>query len=171
MALHVRNYDRMINAVNYPHLYYPQVYILDGGYKNFFVQYPAQCDPPGQYVPMRNVHNREELRQHQRQKFHDGQLHGKHRHKLRSCSLRKSHSIAMPHPVSAISTFFRTREGTVASGMLPGEAMSLAGAMGSAVELLSSDIGEIYDQTDTILQAAEHFLLTDSALTEGRVSK
>lgn len=174
MALHVRNYDRMINAANYPHLHYPQVYILDGGYKSFFLQYPTQCDPPGQYVPMRNMHNREELRHHQRQKLHDGQS-GKHRHKVRSCSLRyplqKAHSLAMPHPVSAISTFFRTREGTVASGVLPGDAMALNGPVRSTVELLSSDIGDIYDQADTVLQAAEHFLLTDYALTEGRLSK
>lgn len=41
MALHVRNLDRALNAENYPSLYYSQIYILDGGYKNFFLQFPV----------------------------------------------------------------------------------------------------------------------------------
>jgi rhodanese-related sulfurtransferase len=157
MALHVRNFDRVLNASNYPNLNYPQLYILDGGYKNFFLQYPDRCDPPNQYVPMRNSGHRDELRHHQRLKFQDGQVNGKHRHKLRSCSLRKSHSIAMPHPVAAISSFLRNRD-SAQTAFCP-----------QAVDMLSSDIGDICDQGELILQEVEGFLCTP--IQDGRISK
>jgi rhodanese-related sulfurtransferase len=36
MALHVRNFDRLLNSDRYPHLHYPEIYILEGGYKAFY---------------------------------------------------------------------------------------------------------------------------------------
>lgn len=33
--------DQTTNANNWPHVYYPEVYILDGGYRNFRTQYPV----------------------------------------------------------------------------------------------------------------------------------
>lgn len=183
MALHVRNLDRVLNANDYPHLHFPQLYILDGGYKSFYLQFPANCEPPASYVPMRTMGHREELRHHQRLKFHDGNSHGKHRHKLRSCSLRRSHSIAMPHPVTAISTFFRARESSPPSPNHtshslphphphphPPHQLSTRQVTTAIVDMLSSDIGDIYDQTESILQAAESVLLAGSIET-GRISK
>lgn len=86
MALHVRNKDRLLNAHRYPHLQYPEVYILEGGYKNFFLTHPDHCEPAGCYMPMRNPKHREELRFHQRMKH--TMLGGqKHRTKLRTVSL------------------------------------------------------------------------------------
>lgn len=164
MALHVRNRDRELHAESYPALHYPQLYILEGGYKNFFLQYPEHCEPPHQYVPMRKSDHRDELRYHQRLKFTDGQSHGKHRHKLRSCSLRKAHSIAMPHPVAAISSYYNQRTNEAPS--VRSTSTSLAAA---AAEMLSSDIGDICDQADSILHAAESFLL--STMDDGRASK
>lgn len=71
MALHVRNLDRDTNAENYPRLNYPQLYILEGGYKAFYQTFPERCDPPHEYVPMRIAKHRDELRHHQRLKFFD----------------------------------------------------------------------------------------------------
>lgn len=49
LAQHVRNLDRNVNS--YPNLTLPEMYILEGGYKNFYFQYPDMCSPRG-YIPM-----------------------------------------------------------------------------------------------------------------------
>lgn len=51
MARHVRQQDRTTNAEQYPKLTYPEVYILDGGYSQFWSQHPARCFPQN-YVEM-----------------------------------------------------------------------------------------------------------------------
>lgn len=52
----VRNYDRGLHADSYPDLTYESVYILDGGYRDFFASYPALCSPRG-YVEMADGQN------------------------------------------------------------------------------------------------------------------
>ncbi|KKA31014.1 hypothetical protein TD95_004988 [Thielaviopsis punctulata] len=51
MARHVRSRDREVNRENYPRLTYPEVYILEGGYKTFFEDQPSRCYPQN-YVEM-----------------------------------------------------------------------------------------------------------------------
>ncbi|KYK58557.1 hypothetical protein DCS_05574 [Drechmeria coniospora] len=51
MARHIRSEDRGINAEFYPRLMYPEVYILDGGYSEFFKEHRNRCFPP-EYVEM-----------------------------------------------------------------------------------------------------------------------
>ncbi|KAG9233563.1 hypothetical protein BJ875DRAFT_485005 [Amylocarpus encephaloides] len=51
MARHVRKQDRTANAEHYPKLTYPEVYILDGGYSNFFSLHRERCFPQN-YVEM-----------------------------------------------------------------------------------------------------------------------
>ncbi|KAH8155133.1 uncharacterized protein LAJ45_00142 [Morchella importuna] len=53
MALHLRSRDRQLNMQRYPALYYPDVYILEGGYCSFFNQYRVRCEPE-QYVQMKD---------------------------------------------------------------------------------------------------------------------
>ncbi|CAK9303429.1 unnamed protein product [Gordionus sp. m RMFG-2023] len=50
----MRNYDRQINKEQYPKLYYPEVYILEGGYKLFYENFLHLCIPQN-YKPM--LHN------------------------------------------------------------------------------------------------------------------
>jgi rhodanese-related sulfurtransferase len=69
MALHVRNLDRQLNKSNYPSLYYPEMYILDGGYKNYWQQHGDKCEPPHSYLPMRNPQYRDQLRHYQKIKY------------------------------------------------------------------------------------------------------
>ncbi|KAI4601495.1 cell division cycle- protein [Pestalotiopsis sp. 9143b] len=51
MARHIRSEDRTINAEFYPRLSYPDVYILDGGYSEFFNEHRCRCYPQS-YVEM-----------------------------------------------------------------------------------------------------------------------
>ncbi|KAI1103927.1 hypothetical protein F4804DRAFT_213286 [Jackrogersella minutella] len=51
MARHVRAADREVNIECYPRLTYPEVYILDGGYSEFFIEHRDRCHPQA-YVAM-----------------------------------------------------------------------------------------------------------------------
>lgn len=51
LARFLRNMDRSANKDCYPSLYYPEIYILDGGYKAFFESGTEMCEPPN-YKPM-----------------------------------------------------------------------------------------------------------------------
>ncbi|KAF2157906.1 Rhodanese-like protein [Myriangium duriaei CBS 260.36] len=51
MAKFVRNQDRTVNDFQYPKLTYPEMYILDGGYSQFFKQNRTKCFPQN-YVEM-----------------------------------------------------------------------------------------------------------------------
>lgn len=47
----LRNNDRLRNQEAYPALQYPEIYLLHGGYKDFFAAFPDLCDPIA-YRPM-----------------------------------------------------------------------------------------------------------------------
>ncbi|GAA5957620.1 hypothetical protein JCM3765_001457 [Sporobolomyces pararoseus] len=49
-ASHLRKQDRRINLSQYPKVHYPEVYILQGGYKAYWEAYPERCT--GGYVTM-----------------------------------------------------------------------------------------------------------------------
>lgn len=51
MARHIRSHDRNVNAASYPRLTYPEVYILSGGYSEFFDAHRCRCYPQN-YVEM-----------------------------------------------------------------------------------------------------------------------
>ncbi|XP_057358774.1 M-phase inducer phosphatase 2 isoform X3 [Manis pentadactyla] len=59
MCRFIRERDRAAN--DYPSLYYPEMYILKGGYKDFFPQYPTFCEPQD-YRPMNHEAFKEELK-------------------------------------------------------------------------------------------------------------
>ncbi len=88
MALHVRNLDRQLNTDNYPELCFPEMYILEGGYKNFWSRFGNRCEPVNAYVPMRNPYFKEELKAQQRIK-----------HAFRSgCHLSQHSVVKTMHP-------------------------------------------------------------------------
>lgn len=57
MASHLRKIDRVYNADNYPELLYPDIVVLDGGYKRFFDAHKRHCHPQA-YVEMRDLNHR-----------------------------------------------------------------------------------------------------------------
>ncbi|KAG8444215.1 hypothetical protein GDO86_009413 [Hymenochirus boettgeri] len=59
MCKFIREKDRDRNE--YPHLHYPELYILQGGYKEFFQTHKAFCTPQS-YRPMNHEDFREDLR-------------------------------------------------------------------------------------------------------------
>ncbi|XP_055751087.1 M-phase inducer phosphatase 2 [Salvelinus fontinalis] len=59
MCRFVRERDRTMNE--YPNLHYPEIYILKGGYKEFFPHFLMQCEPQG-YRPMHHQDFKEDLR-------------------------------------------------------------------------------------------------------------
>ena len=50
---YLRSIDRKINEARYPYLFYPEVYLLDAGYRTFYTEHPECCD--GKYTEMRNL--------------------------------------------------------------------------------------------------------------------
>ncbi|XP_045384978.1 M-phase inducer phosphatase 2 [Lemur catta] len=59
MCRFIRERDRAAN--DYPSLYYPEMYVLKGGYKEFFPQHPSFCEPQD-YRPMNHEAFKEELK-------------------------------------------------------------------------------------------------------------
>lgn len=57
----VRAQDRHINHQCYPALHYPEMYLLDGGYKKFFARFPHLCDPCS-YKPMNKEGHERDLK-------------------------------------------------------------------------------------------------------------
>ncbi|KAJ5533165.1 hypothetical protein N7494_009717 [Penicillium frequentans] len=51
MAKYIRHHDRAVNVDSYPHLTYPDMYILEGGYSAFYAEHSALCYPQN-YVEM-----------------------------------------------------------------------------------------------------------------------
>ncbi|XP_066247211.1 M-phase inducer phosphatase-like [Euwallacea similis] len=62
----LRNEDRARNRSEYPMLNYPEIYLLEGGYKKFFQEYSEMC-VPASYKEMLHPDHEEDLR-HFRQK-------------------------------------------------------------------------------------------------------
>ena len=62
----LRERDRSINKHSYPSLCYPEIYLLEGGYKDFFAQFDQFCLPKS-YLPMMHDNHRSDLK-HFRQK-------------------------------------------------------------------------------------------------------
>lgn len=57
----LRNSDRDTNKECYPALDYPEMYLLNGGYKQFYSKYEDLCDPQA-YRPMNHPDHENDLR-------------------------------------------------------------------------------------------------------------
>eukprot|EP01122_Echinamoeba_exundans_P004968 TRINITY_DN15167_c0_g1_i1.p1 TRINITY_DN15167_c0_g1~~TRINITY_DN15167_c0_g1_i1.p1 ORF type:complete len:504 (-),score=57.18 TRINITY_DN15167_c0_g1_i1:118-1629(-) len=84
----LRNADRHQNHVHYPELCYPDIYLLDGGYKSFFESCKEYCNPCA-YLPMKDAAHKGECiairKEHKQQllrtrsnSFHGGFVRSRH---------------------------------------------------------------------------------------------
>ncbi|KAF8778296.1 M-phase inducer phosphatase 1-A like protein [Argiope bruennichi] len=60
MMRFIRNRDRFLNDGLYPFVYYPEMYLLDGGYKSFYASFKELCEPQN-YKPMLAKENARDL--------------------------------------------------------------------------------------------------------------
>jgi M-phase inducer tyrosine phosphatase len=58
----LRNEDRRANAENFPLLSFPHLYVLKGGYAEFFEQCQDLCEPKG-YIQMRDKGMKKQLKE------------------------------------------------------------------------------------------------------------
>ncbi|KAF9584467.1 cell division cycle- protein [Lunasporangiospora selenospora] len=65
MAGYLRNQDRIANADNYPALFYPEIYVMEGGYSGFFKTNKLYCEPQA-YVEMQDASHSVEFKEHMR---------------------------------------------------------------------------------------------------------
>ena len=61
MYNYLRKSDRNLNYHDYPALHYPEIYLLDGGYKAFWNYCPDWCDPRS-YKTMDDINHQKDLR-------------------------------------------------------------------------------------------------------------
>ncbi|XP_051889271.1 M-phase inducer phosphatase 2 [Pristis pectinata] len=61
MCRFLREKDREVNGTDYPKLHYPELYVLKGGYREFFPKFKLYCEPQG-YRPMNHEDFRDDLR-------------------------------------------------------------------------------------------------------------
>jgi rhodanese-related sulfurtransferase len=61
MVQHLRGVDRKANLASYPSLFYPHVFLLEGGYASFVSQHGNLCSPECGYVKMHDERYSDEL--------------------------------------------------------------------------------------------------------------
>lgn len=60
LYFNIRSYDRIRHLRDYPALSFPNLFVLEGGYRKLFAEYPLLCK--GGYVKMREYKYRSELK-------------------------------------------------------------------------------------------------------------
>lgn len=61
----LRKMDRLANRPDYPNLFFPYVYVMEGGYEKFHQAYPEWCE--GGYLPMKDKKYSDQLSWNKRQ--------------------------------------------------------------------------------------------------------
>lgn len=119
-AKHLRAKDRAMNNHVYPKIHFPEVYILEGGYCQYFKVSPNRCEPPA-YVtmddPVHAASRREDLDQFRKARFgrHKSYAYGDGKTFLHSMSQqqqkRNTAPSGGPNSLFAAANAARTRRG------------------------------------------------------------
>jgi len=99
----LRSQDRLMNKDSYPKLFYPELYLLEGGYKSFYEQHSQLCEPQF-YKPMLHKDHLNDLK-HFRAKTKTWEAQHKYLTNLNCCSsMSKNASNADAQRRSALSS-------------------------------------------------------------------
>lgn len=98
MALHIRKTDRRLNQARYPALFFPEIYVLEGGYKQFYSEF-GECCVPRNYVEMDSAGYKSQS-QRLLQQFR-ASLCDKKRSSIPAMALPSIEEIAEPDPLPA----------------------------------------------------------------------
>ncbi|KII88974.1 hypothetical protein PLICRDRAFT_108846 [Plicaturopsis crispa FD-325 SS-3] len=119
-AKHLRSKDRALNNHVYPRVHYPEVYILEGGYCQYFKDSAPRCQPSA-YVPMDDPtyasSRREDLDQFRKGRFGRtksyayGELEGKMAATQQQQPKRNTAPSGGSNPLFAAANAARTRRG------------------------------------------------------------
>ncbi|KAF8061560.1 hypothetical protein FPV67DRAFT_1452491 [Lyophyllum atratum] len=120
LAKHLRAKDRAMNNHVYPKIHFPEVYILEGGYCQYFKTSPLRCEPPA-YVtmddPTHAASRREDLDQFRKARFgrHKSYAYGEVPSKTSVSQSQKRNTAPSggPNQVFAAANAARTRRGGV----------------------------------------------------------
>jgi len=61
MYRNLREVDRRLHENFYPYLFYNEIYLLEGGFKDFYSKYPQLC--VGTYLPMADKSHKKECKE------------------------------------------------------------------------------------------------------------
>ncbi|KAF9290933.1 cell division cycle- protein [Mortierella alpina] len=115
MARHLRNQDRAANASHYPAVFYPEVYVMKGGYSTFFQENKSYCWPEA-YVEMQDEKHSQEFETHRRNFQREfSRTASKGFLGMESKKVSSSHTITTIPPSSS-STSLSIKNEVVASG-------------------------------------------------------
>lgn len=125
-AKHLRSKDRAMNNHSYPKVHYPELYILEGGYCNYYKQSAHRCEPRGYTCmddPQHAASRRGDLDQFRKNKFgrHKSYAYGDGAGKLSLASQqikRNSAPSVGPPVLFAAGNAARHRRGTIVNGSL-----------------------------------------------------
>jgi len=73
MSRFLRNRDRALHLYNYPKLFYPELYLIEGGYKAFFSKCKEYCEPQC-YLPMLDENFSQELKRFSKRSKSEGNI-------------------------------------------------------------------------------------------------
>lgn len=73
MSRFLRNKDRDLHMFNYPELFYPELYLIEGGYKAFFSKCKEYCEPQS-YLPMIDENFSQELKRFSKRSKSEGNI-------------------------------------------------------------------------------------------------
>ncbi|MES1904868.1 MAG: m-phase inducer phosphatase [Paramarteilia canceri] len=92
LARKLRKIDRKLNENSYPKLHFPEIYLLKGGYKNFFYKASEKCTPCT-YRKMHDVGFLDDMKYYRHLSKENSNILGELENKMKPLSIGRSRSL------------------------------------------------------------------------------